>query len=103
MGLEVTIEANLKVVNYLDVTLDMRDGSYRPYLKPGNLINYVSTLSNHPPNVLKAIPEGVNQRLNSISSSEEIFLNAIPPYQEALDRSGHNYKLHWSQKSPYKQ
>ena len=89
------MEANSKVVNYLDVTLDLRDGSFRPYLKPGNVISYVSTLSNHPPSILKSIPEGINKRLNTISSSEEIFVSAIPPYQEALTRSGYSYKLHW--------
>ena len=36
---------------------------------------------------------GINKRLSSISSSKEVFDNAIAPYQEALDKSGYKYKL----------
>ena len=32
-GLQIIIECNLKVVNYLDVTFNLNDGSYRPYRK----------------------------------------------------------------------
>ena len=31
--LQIIIEYNLKVVNYLDVTFNLNDGSYRSYLK----------------------------------------------------------------------
>ena len=33
-GLNITIEANLHIVNYLDVTSDLRKGTYLPYRKP---------------------------------------------------------------------
>ena len=33
-GLRVTIEANKKVVDFLDVTLDLNTGKYKPYSKP---------------------------------------------------------------------
>ena len=32
LGLAVTIEANSKSVNFLDVNLDLRTGLYKPYL-----------------------------------------------------------------------
>ena len=32
--LSITIEANKKVVNFLDVTLDLNTGLYKPYMKP---------------------------------------------------------------------
>ena len=31
-GLDIIINYNMKIVNYLDVTLNLNDGSYRPYL-----------------------------------------------------------------------
>ena len=34
--LEITAETNQKMVNYLDVTLNLRDGTFRPYHKPGD-------------------------------------------------------------------
>ena len=57
---------------------------------------YVDTNSNHPPLVLKNIPEGVNNRLSRISSNKEVFDAAKPPYQEALDRSGYKFKLEFT-------
>ena len=46
--------------------------------------------------ILKAVPEGINKRLSEISSDEETFINAIPVYQEAINRSGHNYILKYN-------
>lgn len=46
--LKITIEANKKTINFLDVTLDLTRGSYKPFLKPNNKILYVHRKSNHP-------------------------------------------------------
>ena len=32
--LKITIEANKKIVNFLDVTLDLNTGKFKPYSKP---------------------------------------------------------------------
>lgn len=48
-GLKITIEANKKTTNFLDVTLDLASGSYKPFMKPNNKILYVHRQSNHPP------------------------------------------------------
>ena len=95
-GLKITIEANKKVINFLDVTLNLTNGKFYPYMKPGNQPTYVNSSSNHPPCVLKAIPEGVNTRLCSISSDAEVFDRAAPPYQKALKESGFNHVLKFS-------
>ena len=58
------------------------------YMKPGTVLNHRD--SDHPPSIIRAIPKGVNSRL---SSSEAIFNNAAPPYQEALRKSGYSHKL----------
>ena len=52
-NLKITIEANKKVVNYLDVTLDLNTGKHYPFMKPGNVPSYVYVKSNHPPNIIK--------------------------------------------------
>ena len=49
--------------------------------------------SNHPPSIIRNIPHGVNRRLSGLSSSQAIFDNAIPPYQEALNKAGYKHKL----------
>ena len=56
---------------------------------------YIHTKSNHPPSVIKAVPEGINKRLSEISSNEDIFKRAIPEYQAALARSGYAHKLEY--------
>jgi hypothetical protein len=92
-GLRTTADANMKVVDFLDVIFDLEHETYRPYLKPNNTPLYVDNSSNHPPNTLRNIPAGVNKRLSSISSDEKMFNMAAPVYQEALTRSGYEYQL----------
>ena len=58
-GLSITIFINLKAVNFLDVTLDLEKNVYKPYRKPGDKPRYVHSQSNHPPQVLKNIPAGI--------------------------------------------
>ena len=77
-GLAVTIEANSKIVNFLDVTFNLNTGIFKPYMKDNDKPVYVHSKSNHPPNVLKNIPMGVNNRLNRISSNKAVFDAAGP-------------------------
>jgi len=92
-GLKITIDANKKIVNFLDVTFDLANESYKPYTKPNNKILYVHRQSNHPPAVLKNIPLNINKMLTNISSSKEVFEESIAPYQQALKESGYDHKL----------
>ena len=41
-NLKLTTEANKKCVNFLDLTLDLRSTSYKPYVKPGNIPQYMN-------------------------------------------------------------
>ena len=93
--LNITIEASKNVIDFLDITMDLRTGVHRPFMKPNNTPLYVHNKSNHPPNIIKNIPESINRRLSNISSNEKIFQKAIPPYQDALKKSGYNYKLEY--------
>ena len=85
-GLRITIDANQKIVNFLDVTLDLNRGTHQPYLKLGNKPLYVHSKSNHPPSITKNIPVAVNKRLNELSSNKEAFDEASPEYQRALEK-----------------
>ena len=91
--LRITIEANLKTVDFLDITMDLRSTIYKPFMKPNNTPLYVHKESNHPPSIIKNIPEGINKRLSTISSNEAVFNEAAPTYQTALDNSGYAYEL----------
>ena len=86
--LKITVEANTTIVNFLDVTLDLKSGKCYPYTKEGNIPLYVHKNSNHPPSILKNIPKFINRRLSEISSDKECFDNAKHVSQEALNKSG---------------
>ena len=94
-GLRITIEANKQIVNFLDVTFNLSNGTYQPFTKPNSTLQYVHRESNHPPITAKNIPAGINKRLSSLSSDKASFDQAAPPYQKALDESGYNYTLHY--------
>ena len=47
-GLGTTSAANLNQVQFLDVTLDLKNETYKPYIKPGDKPSYVHSDSNHP-------------------------------------------------------
>ena len=64
-NLKITADANKKVVNFLDVTLDLNTGKFKPYSKPPTTPLYVHSQSNHPPNILTNIPAAINWRLSS--------------------------------------
>ena len=99
-NLRLTIEANKKCVNYLDITLDLSSGTFRPYTKPNNTPQYVHCDSNHPRSNMRNIPEGINRRLSNISSDEQAFDSAIPPYQEVLKKSSYDHQLRFNQSPP---
>ena len=93
MGLKISVEADRKCVDFLDVTLDLNSNSYKPFIKPNNSLQYVHIDSNHPPHILKNIPVNINKRLSVLSSSELMFNSISPEYQKALDTSGYKFKL----------
>ena len=55
-NLNIIVKCNLKIVNYLDVTLNNSDGSYKPFHKPNSEISYIHRESNHLPNIIKQLP-----------------------------------------------
>ena len=95
-GLNIVIECNKKIVDYLDVTFNLNDGTYRPYRKPNNDTMYIHKESNHPPNVIKHLPNAIEKRLSELSSSKEIFDNAKGYYEVALKKSGFETKLNYT-------
>ena len=46
-GLKITAHANLKRVNFLDITFDITNGTYGPYRKPNVEPLCINRLSNH--------------------------------------------------------
>ena len=84
---------NLKTVNYLDITLALKTGTYKPYHEPNDEMLYIHAKSNHPVNILKQLPMSIKVRLCHLSSNSEIFHEASKRYQDILNQSGYDRKL----------
>ena len=93
LGLEITIEANLKIINFLDICMDLEADTFKPYIKPNTTPLYIHSKSNHPPTVIRNLPAAINKRLSSISCNKEVFDKAAPTYRDALAKSGYKYDL----------
>ena len=94
--LKITIEANMKTVDVLDITMDLRTGVNKHFVKPNNTLVSVHKERNHPPNIIKNIPKSINGHLSTISSTKIAFNKATPTYQKALEKSEYNYKLNYN-------
>ena len=95
LGLKITITANMKIVNFLDITFNLINGTYKPYKKPNDDIVYINANSNHPPNIIKQLPNNISKRISDISSNREIFEKAAPVYNKALRDAGHTQQIHY--------
>ena len=91
------------MVHFLDVTINPKDGTYKPYQKPDNKISYINVQSNHPPNIIKQLPKSIEQRLSNNSSNETIFNEASPLYEKALSEAAYDVKLKFNPNKKTKQ
>ena len=99
-GLKITVEANLKNVNFLDVNLDLTSGIHKPYRKPNDEPAYINRLSNHPPSIIKNIPDAIAKRISTLSSNKDVFEEAAPAYNQALKNAGHTKPMAYTETSP---
>ena len=81
MGLKVTVESPLMITDFLDVKLNLNDISLMPFKKQNAKIMYVNKQSSHPKNIIKQIPNIINQCLNKRSSKEENFFTIKDEYE----------------------
>ena len=89
IGLNIDVETNLKIVDFLDTTFNLHNGTYRPYKNPNDLLLYINKSSNHPPQIINHMPKIINKRLSRNSSNEEVFSSSKYPYEKALRDSGY--------------
>ena len=93
LGFQIEIETNLKEVNLLDATFNLNSGLYKPYKKPSDQLLYVTTSSDHPPQVIKQLPNSINRKLIENSSNKTVFNASKNEYEEALLKSGYKSNL----------
>ena len=94
-GLTITIQCNLKTVDFLDVTFDLENNTYKPFRKENNKRIYINKHSNHPPSILKQLPRSIKKRIAETSSNKDIFDELIKPYMYAFKESGFSEALNY--------
>ena len=77
----------------MDVTFNLRNGSYQTYKRPNDNLKYINVFSNHPLQMLKQLTTTFRDRLSRNSSSELIFNESKHQYEDALRKSGFKSKL----------
>jgi hypothetical protein len=87
--LKITVETNLKSVNYLDIHMDLNTGSHTPFRKPNDQPLYINVNSNHPESITKHIPTAIQKRISTLSSNKEICDESSKMYNDALHESGY--------------
>ncbi len=96
LDLKITAEINNHNANFLDVTLNLQEEKYSPYMKPNNDPLYVDRRSNHPPSIIQHLPKAINKRISTLSSDESCFNSTKHFYQNALSRSNYNVTFQYS-------
>ena len=86
IGFKIAIEANLKLVNFLDATLNLANSTYKPYRKPNDNLLYIHYSSNHSPQNIKHLPDSIEERLSNNFSNKQVFNSAKPEYEKSLKR-----------------
>ena len=77
-------------MNFLNITLDLRNNTYEPCRKPDNHPAYINKNSNHSKTNLRKLPKLISKGLSDLPSSKEIFQKVTPIYYEALKKSRFN-------------
>ena len=93
LGFKITIYTNLKILNFLDVTLNLKKGIFEPYKKENDTSIYIYISSNHPPLIIKLTPKSISRRLSDNSSDIDIFNKCKHIYNGALKSSRYKQTL----------
>ena len=100
IGFAIDVEHNYKIADFLDITFNLNNGTYRPYKKPNDLLLYINKSSNHPPEIINQLPKIINERSSRNSSNEEFFNSSKYQYEKALRDSGYiDFKLKFNKTS----
>ena len=99
----IDIQANVQEVDFLDVELNLQNGTYCPCKKPNDKLLYIHSWSNHPPQSAKQFPNSISDRLSKNSSKQEIFNTAIVEYEDVGKTSDYNVDSKYTNSKSEKQ
>ena len=93
LDLNVTIESNITETDFLDLYLNLKDSTYRPYRKDNNSILYIDANSNHPQILKKQLPNMISNRISILSCSKREFDSESHVYNAALREAGYTDEI----------
>ena len=91
--LKITVQANVKRTDYLDILFDLESGLHRPFRKDDNVPCYINVQSNHPPHIIRNLPEMISKRVSMLSSNQQVFEQEAQIYNEGLKVAGYKEKI----------
>ena len=101
-GFKIEVPSNNKIVNFLDVTLNLSDNTYKPFLKTDQYPSYINVNLNHTNNIIKQVPKAVKLRINNLSTNEKIFQESSKIYKDSLKNSGFREEFKYQKENiPY--
>ena len=65
----------MKIINYLDVTFKLNDGTFWSYRKPENIILYIHVESNLHPNIIKHVSKTIENHLSNFPLMKKFSIN----------------------------
>ena len=67
------------MVNFLDVTQNLSNNSYKSFIKTDQHPSYINVNSNHPKTIIKQVPKAVNyqQMRKTFKESSKIYIDAL--------------------------
>ena len=96
--MSVTIDANITETDFLDLYLDLKNNSYRPFRKDNRKIQYINAESNHPQSI-QQLPNMISKRISNLSCSKEVFEKESPVYNDALRTAGYSTNVQFNDPS----
>ena len=61
-NLKIKIELDSNKINFLDVSLDLKNDLYHPYRKANAKEKYINLYSNHPSNIKRELPNMIQNQ-----------------------------------------
>ena len=89
--LSKTVECNL--IDFLDVTFDLKSGTYYHYRKTNSELRYINKHSNHPLSLFNQMPSMINNGVPKNCCDKNYFDKAAPDYNITLKNSGFNNNI----------
>ena len=80
LGFKIKVSSNYKIVNFLDVTLDLSNNSNKLFIKTDQHPSHINVYSNHSKTIIKQVPKAVNLRIRKLSANEKIFKESCKIY-----------------------